>query len=131
MAVWVDVLENPKAINSLFRSTEGFSLIDLQEVGLISNGPGLRLRVDVDVVPTPLPSKWTLGSNTTQFVVTAWGISGLEIRGWSTSVAGQFTASPSDDRMHLHFHSKKCEITASALSLRVESMTGYINNKTV
>jgi hypothetical protein len=78
-----------------------------------------------------LPSKWAVGSNTTQLVVAIWGVGDLEIRGWSTSVGGPFIVTPIDGKLHLHFYSKKCEIKASALSLRVESITGYINEKTI
>ena len=126
---WVESLENPQAVSSLFSRAPDFSHIELHEVWLGRDGPVLRLRFDVTMVPSPLPRKWPKGSNTTQFVVAAWGIGSLQLTGWGTSMHGRLAVALVGPEAKLTFFSSECELNASFTALRVEKITGYIDGR--
>jgi hypothetical protein len=124
---WVAFLANPQAVISLFTETDGFADVELHEVIAWREGPGLRLRFDIAAVPSPLPRRWDKGANTTQFVIAAWGIADLRLVGWGASISGELKVSRAGERLRLHFVGSGCELTASCAMLRVESVSGYIN----
>jgi hypothetical protein len=124
---WVALLENPQAVGSLFAETATFSHVELHEVIVAREGPVLRLRFDVSAVPSPLPARWPEGSNTTQFIIAAWGVADVELVGWGSSVSGELNVSRSGERIHLQFAGSACGFKASCIALRVERLSGYVN----
>ncbi|TLX60035.1 hypothetical protein DN824_05870 [Stutzerimonas nosocomialis] len=113
---WVTFLDNPKAVSSLFGDACDLSSVEIHEVALGREGSVLRLRFDVPVVPSCMPSKWPAGSNTTQITIAAWGIESLEIAGWTSQVSGEFTVSRLGDLL--------------ALSLPVRATTSRLHSAT-
>lgn len=79
---WVDALDNPQAIRSLFRDVSALGPIELHEVLLDREGSVLRLRFDVPAVPSSMPRKWPKEANTTQFTLAAWGVGAVQLSGW-------------------------------------------------
>jgi hypothetical protein len=124
---WVAFLANPQAVVTLFTATDGFTDIELHEVIAGREGPGLRLRFDIAAVPSPLPRRWDEGANTTQFVIAAWDVADLRLVGWGWSVSGGLNVSRVGERLQLQFAGSGCELTASCAMLRVEGVSGYIN----
>jgi hypothetical protein len=123
---WVDVLDNQQAVTSLFRDIAALSSITLHEVWLNREGPVLRLRFDVPVVPPVLPKKWPKGANTTQFTIAAWGVSDPQVSGWATTVPGTLSVSRVQKEARLEFTGPACEIRATFGWLRVERVSGYV-----
>lgn len=124
---WFTFLDNPQAVTSLFGDACDLSSIELHEVVLGREGSVLRLRFDVPVLPSCMPSKWPAGANTTQITLAAWEIESLEIAGWASLVSGEFTVSRLGNALALSFTSTSCHIQASFNFLRIERVSGYIN----
>jgi len=126
---WPQSLENPQAISSLFPGLDDLSLVELHEVIVHRDGPLLRLRFDVQIVPKPLPERWPVETNTTQITLAAWGVEALRFTGWGTSVFGLLSVEIKDNVRILSFTSKACEVKAQYTSLRVERVQGYVNQR--
>lgn len=124
---WVTFFDNPQAVSSLFGDACDLWSVEIPEVALGREGSVLRLRFDVPVVPSCMPSKWPAGSNTTQITIAAWGIESLVIAGWTSQVSGEFTVSRLGDLLALSFTSTCYHIQASFGYLRIERVSGYIN----
>lgn len=126
---WTEIVENPQAIHSLFGATEGFELVDLHQASLATDGPALVLRFDVHAVPIPLPVRWPVGANRTQFVLEASGVSNLLVQGWSAARAGTLTVTKGGDGYVIVFASPACNLSAAVRCLRVSKVSGYISNE--
>jgi len=126
---WHQNLENPQAISSLFPGLDDLSLVELHEVIVHRDGPLLRLRFDVQVVPESLPGRWPSDTNTTQITLAAWGMEALRILGWGTSVSGLLSVERRDNVRILSFTSEGCEIRAQYAGLRVEKVHGYADQR--
>jgi len=123
---WVDALDNPQAIRSLFCDLSTFSEIRLYEISVNREGPVLRLRFDVPVVPAPLPKKWPDGANTTQITVAAWGLGALRLKGWTTDVCGDLSVSRIGNEMHIKIAGPTSQFKATFTCLHLERVSGYV-----
>lgn len=107
---WVSYLENPQSVTSIFDEACDFSSVELHEAVLSRDGPVLRLRFDVPILPMLSNRKWPEGANTTQFVMAAWGIDTLRIHGWTSQISGQLSVSGDEGSLHLTFAAPDCRI---------------------
>lgn len=123
----IEHIENPKALTALFG--EGFDIFDvnLHEVVVHRDGPSLRLRFDIPQVPRSTPSRWPTGANTTQVVLQAGSIEELQIAGFSNECRGSLQSLTNQGGKLLEFNGSGCSLKCKFASLRVESVTGYIN----
>lgn len=121
---WSRYIENPGALASFGAAVEAFGAIELHELIVNREGPVLRLRFDVPFVPVKFPARWPIEANTTQITLAAWGIGGLSVAGWGTSVRGMLSSG--DDRV-LRFNAESCTVRTSYSFLRVEKVSGYVN----
>lgn len=124
---WHHALDNPQAIASLFPGVDDLSAVDLHEIVAGREGPRLQLRFDLARVPRPLPGKWDRDANTTQVLLAAWGVEGLEWTGWGTSLPGTLTVRREGDRLQLEFSGPGCSVRFHCANLRVEGISGYVN----
>ncbi len=123
----IEHIENSKALTTLFG--EGFDILDvnLHEVVIHRDGPSLRLRFDIAQVPQSQPSRWPVGSNTTQVVLKAGSIEELQIAGFTNECRGSLRSLTDQCGRLLEFNASGCSLKCKFASLRVESVTGYIN----
>jgi Immunity protein 50 len=124
-------LENPQAITSLFGDAIELSAIQLHEVVLHRDGPVLRLRFDIPIVPEQLPKNWQAGVNTTQLSLAAWGLQSLQIEGWASNIGGELSVTADGKLKRLTFNGEKCCINAICEMLRVENVSAYNNTRHV
>ena len=127
---WIQNLDNPKAVSSIFPVLEDLSLVELHEVTVHRDGPLLRLRFDVQVIPKPLPERWPVETNAVQITLAAWGLDALRFTGWGTSNFGLLLVESKDNVRILSFMGETCEIEAQYTSLRVERVQGYVKADT-
>lgn len=124
---WVAQLENSQAVKSLFDDECDLSFVELHDAVLLREGPVLRLRFDVPMIPATRNRKWSEGANTTQFVLAAWGVESVSIVGWASQITGEISVSFSDNTQLISFVGAGCSIKAAFDLLRVERITGYVN----
>jgi hypothetical protein len=124
---WSRYIENPDSLALLGAAAEDFRLIELHELVVHRDGPLLRLRFDVPFVPEQLPVRWPAEANTTQITLAAWGIGDLSLTGWATSVRGLLCAVDDGNVRVLRFNGESCAVRVSYTALRVENVSGYVN----
>jgi hypothetical protein len=120
-------LENPQAIKSLFGDAIELSAIQLHEVVLHRDGPVLRLRFDIPILPEQLPKKWQAGVNTTQLSLAAWGLQSLQMEGWASNNGGELSVTADGELKRLTFNGEKCILNAICEILRIENISAYNN----
>lgn len=124
---WVDALDNPQAVVSLFGEAAGLSSVRLREACLHQDGPVLRLRFDAPAVPKNPPARWPQASNTTQVLLAAWQIHAVNIRGWAWDIRGELSVTERDGGRVLVFAGSDCDISAGFGLLRAERISGYVD----
>jgi hypothetical protein len=83
---WYQHLRNPEAILSLYASPPDLEKVRLLEVIFYEDGPTVRLRLNMNSFPDNPPERWVRqGFNTAQVQMSFFGISALEMSGWSTN----------------------------------------------
>ncbi|MCW2241615.1 immunity 50 family protein [Azospirillum canadense] len=128
---WVDVLAHPHAVRSLFTdmtSFETFARVDLHEINIDREGPVLRLRFDIPIVPSSPPKRWQKGVCVTQFVLAAWRVSSIDVQGFGWEVPGELTGawtSETHQALALCFSGPACQLRATCEVLRVERVSEH------
>lgn len=124
---WSRYIENPASLALLGAAAEDLGWIELHELVVHRDGPLLRLRFDVPFVPEKFPVRWPAEANTTQITLAAWGIGDLRVAGWATSVSGLLSAGDNGNVQVLRFKGDSCAVRTSYSVLRVEKVSGYVN----
>ena len=123
----IDRIENPKALTALFGEGFDISEVDLHEVVVSRDGPSLKLRFDISRIPPTPPSRWPTGSNTTQIVLLAFPVERLELDGFVTECKGVLRTEAHQDHHFMQFSAPGCSLSCAFSWLRVESVSGYVN----
>lgn len=127
---WPTFIENAQAVSSLFEEVDSLSVVELHEVVVHRDGPLVRLRFDIQIVPKALPKGWPADANTTQITLAAWGVEELSLNGWGTSVLGRLSVERSSTGAQvITFVGGPCELRAKHSVLRVERIQGYVNER--
>lgn len=123
---WIRALHNPQAITSLFGEELELAPVHVHEIALGRDGPVLRIRFEVPLVPSVLPKKWPVEASKTQFTLAAWTAEGVKLDGWGTSVSGRLHVSQVGDRQTLQFTAPECALSVAFDMLRVEKIAGCV-----
>ena len=123
----IEHIENPRALTALFGDDFDFMNVNLHEVVVHRDGPSLRLRFDIPQVPQSPPARWPASANTTQIVLQAGPIEELQITGFTSLCSGILRSLTDQGAPLLEFTASGCSVKCKFVSLRVESVTGYIN----
>ncbi len=124
---WMLAVDNPQAL-AAFPAGIGVLPVDLHEVMLHRDGPSVRLRFDLAVVPDPLPARWDKEANRTQVRLACFGVRDFALTGFDTLIAGQLAARRVDDAWEVTFTASGVVLRMQALLLRVESLSGYLHS---
>lgn len=121
---WTAAVANPQALARLPDGV-GALPIDLHEVTLHRDGPRVRLRFDLPVVPDPLPARWDVDANRTQVQLACFGVRAFALTGFTTCMAGRLSVQPTGDAWDMAFVAGEVVLQLRAALVRVESLSGY------
>lgn len=124
----IERIENPQSLASLFGDGFDFAEISLHEVVVHRDGPTIRLRFDLPLVPEVPPPRWPKGANTTQVVLLAEAIDAFEISGFATECTGVLQALTENGRKILEFSCPASSIRFAYSWLRITGISGYVNS---
>ena len=86
----------------------------------------MRLRFDIAMVPSVLPAKWPVNTSLTQVVLSLYGIQGMTLQGFATTVRGPLLMTHTSAGTELSFKGTGCTLIASGDGgLFIHSITGY------
>jgi hypothetical protein len=81
--MWIDLLEDNRAIKAVFQEMPSLRQVLIHEVMIKQYDNSLILRLDLSDYPAKPPEKWQINKyNTVQIELELWGISSLEISGY-------------------------------------------------
>lgn len=125
---WYELTENPQVIVELYRDVPSLHSIDLLEVVLSVDHAKMTLRADLSRFPDNPSTRWReMKCNTIQIQLEFWELQSLKIVQWSTEnlVDAQIERT-SDGLIALNIISLRCDIRAIAHSLRIGSVSAYL-----
>jgi len=82
---WLDLVENPQAISSIYNHAPSLEQLEIMSVKLDREGPTVELTLALREFPTPSPKRWPLEANAVTVHLQLMGVQSLEILGWSTT----------------------------------------------
>ena len=116
---WVDALDNPQVIRSLYGEGRDFATVELHEVLLDRNGPLLRLRLGLPFAPEP--PRGRAGADAGSVVVLeAWDAREVRIEGWQRDLPGRLSVHEDGAGRMLAFDGGGCTIRARFATLRAQ-----------
>ncbi|MBD9480765.1 Imm50 family immunity protein [Pseudoxanthomonas sp. PXM02] len=121
---WTTAVSNPQSLAQL-PTDVGTLPVDLHEVIAHRDGPSVRLRFDLPVVPQPVPARWDADANRTQVRLACFDVSELALSGFATTMKGRLSVQPAGDAWKVAFASDDVVLTLRASLIRVESLSGY------
>lgn len=121
---WTAAVANPQSLAQL-PADVGTLPVDLHEVIAHRDGPSVRLRFDLPVVPDPVPARWDADANRTQVRLACFDVKAFSLSGFVTMLSGRLSAQPVGDAWDVQFRSGDVVLTVRASLIRVESLSGY------
>lgn len=124
---WYDQCANPKLVYGYYSAPPALDRIDLHEVVLHRDGPVLRLRGNLPVFPDRPSKRWPQQANAAQISIALWGVTGVSIRDWATTIEGVFTLERlAQQRLAFSFSSDTVALCGECIAARIDGITGYI-----
>jgi hypothetical protein len=120
-ANWLNAVENPKAITSLFEVVPSLEDVEISALNLDHGGPTMTLSILLRDSPTTLPVRWQARHfNATAIQLQVLGIESMKLEGWST-----------DNRVAITIEGSPGSLTLRAMGsgskLRLQCMCGWVN----
>ena len=123
---WYKFIENRARLDAFFGDVDPPVDVDMHEIQLRRDGPELRLRFDIAIVPSILPAKWPVNTSHTQLVLSLYGIQGMTLQGFATTVCGPLLMKCTSASTELSFKGTVCTLIASGKGrLFIHTITGY------
>ncbi|MFG2050517.1 Imm50 family immunity protein [Micromonospora sp. NPDC048935] len=128
MPAWLDIIEDPRGVRSIYGSNDPPSLekVLLHEVVLQRDGPSAVLRFDLPESPTSAPKKWRdQGFNVVQVGLTMIGVKDLSLTGWNHRGWASMELTSQDDSLMLEVLWGSARIRVQANAAAVTSISAY------
>lgn len=123
---WIALVEDSKFLRELYPSDPPEDVVLLREFTMQSNGPSIRLRLDILSWPDVVPDKWR-GKNMVQVGLCFVGTSELVATGWSTeNIVSLTLVRSSPDSIRCAISGKTFEASFVARAAWVEGVTAYL-----
>jgi hypothetical protein len=127
MSNWLDTLENPDAVTSLFDVAPSLDNVDVTTLDLDRSGPTLTLSVLLREYPTRPPARWLRsGFNAAAIRLQILGVEALTLDGWSTENRVAITVERSPKGLLLLLATgPMLNLSCSCGWLRVDGVSAY------
>ena len=131
MTRWIDALENPQAIVSVFGDViPSLSGVDLHEVLLNRDLPHAIVRFDIDEYPAPAPIKWSRqGYNRVQLELRLDLVTRVSIVGWDTGCRVDLALRRSGTSVVLTSQNGAAALELVAEMARITQVSPYIDGR--
>lgn len=124
---WIDRIENPEAVRSLFPDATGIEHLDVHEMTLHRDGPSLRIRADLLRFPDKPPARWPVGANRAQVTIALHAVRDLSIDGVATNMHGVFDLVHESDALRFELRASGFHLRGTCGMARLDSITGYVD----
>ena len=125
---WYELAENPNVIAELYSEVPSLQTIDLMKVELITEDAKMVLHATLSRFSDKPLTLWIeRGYNVIHIKLEFWDLRSLRISQWSTEnlVDAQIDQTP-EGHISLNIMSPQCDIRATARSLRIGSVSAYL-----
>jgi hypothetical protein len=126
---WVQLVENPETITSIFEQFPVLDQVRILEIQLLQDGPVVSLRINLNEFPTSPPPKWLAGQvNRVQIQLSLIGIRDIQIAGWCTDNIGNLDISRYDGGLLVVLDSAACKLRCEAEFIHVQKISAYCDS---
>lgn len=123
---WIEHVENPVAIHSMFSVTPALEKVELHELVFHRDGPRISMRIELNDYPDEPPQRWLVQKfNRAQLILMATDIRSAELRGWQTRNTCTISVSRGDDLLSLTLVGGATQILIETKFLFVDKLSGY------
>ncbi len=117
--MWLDLLENPQAISTLFGSAPSLDGVEIISTKLDRDGPTVDLSVALNEYPAHIPTKWrSLEADAVVLVLQLMALESLHIEGWSTTNRANISI--------VRRSGSQLELLATADAFRMSCIFGFL-----
>lgn len=129
-ANWLELVENPQAILSLYDDAPSLKNVYIVEVKLCQDGPRVELRANIDQFPTYPPKRWeSHGYNTTQVQLSLISLYSIDISAWSSQNWADINIERREGRTEFTAHGSGCHLEVLCDFITIDSIHGYIDSE--
>ncbi|MGI9275692.1 MAG: Imm50 family immunity protein [Endozoicomonas sp.] len=126
--MWNQLLQNPEFIDSIYEIIPKLNKVRVHSIELSQDGPVMKIRFDIDILPSNPPKKWGREYNRIQLALVLIEISNLSLLEWKR-----------DNILTLSFHKKNngriafsaigdsCSVSCVCSFLRLDYISPYLN----
>jgi hypothetical protein len=127
---WHQLLQNPKAITSLYNNVPGLDGVELFFLRLSREGPRAELNIDLSNYPDYPSPRWNPRYNAVHLWMSFGAIKDFESKGWQTSMNVNITIDKTADeqlKVAIFDAEKSVRISFSCLFFRIDAITPYLS----
>lgn len=124
---WIDSLENPEAVKSVFGITPSLDSIDLILITMNRDGPTVTLNIALNETPSTSSAKWQkIGANAVTLDLQLLAVETLSVDGWSSDTNVKLKIDQSDDgKIRVLALGTRIKLDCTCRFIKVHSITGY------
>lgn len=127
MTMWIELLENDKAIKHIFKKSPQLTGVKLYEINVREVEPQLILRLDLNEYPESPPKKWErIKANTVQIKLGLSEVSDLVMANWSVDNIVDIKFTPSGSGFLLQIDGS-CNFSCKAQHITLNDISAYQN----
>ena len=125
--MWLDELENPEAINSVFETAPSLDEVEIVSVSMDRDGPTVVLAVALHESPSKPSPRWQrTGANAVTLNLQMFAVEAVKMEGWSTDNKVKLTiVRESPDQMKVTAVGPRVQMSWYCRFIRVHGLTPY------
>ncbi|MDQ3801543.1 MAG: immunity 50 family protein [Acidobacteriota bacterium] len=127
---WHQLLQNPKAISSLYNNVPGLDGVELFSLCLSREGPRAELSIDLSNYPDYPSPRWNPRYNTVQLKLSFGGIKDFEGAGWQYSMTVNIVIDKIENqqlKVTIFDAEKSVRISFVCLFFRIDRIIPYLS----
>ncbi|KEQ16416.1 Imm50 family immunity protein [Endozoicomonas numazuensis] len=126
--MWNQLLLNPEFIDSIYDITPKLNKVRVHSIELSQDGPVLKIRFDLDTLPSSPPKKWRQEYNKIQLTLTLIEISNLSLKEWRRdNILALHFQKKNNGRIEFSATGDSCNVSCICSFLRLDHISPYLN----
>ncbi|MFI7011634.1 Imm50 family immunity protein [Streptomyces sp. NPDC050145] len=124
---WTSLLHNPEGITAVYQGTPpDLRSVRLHEAALMTEGPTLKLRLDLPAYPARPPRKWADQKfNTVQVEISFSGLHSISLTGFATDITADVSLTEGEAGITVNVASPVFRLQANSTTALISRVTAY------
>ena len=129
--MWVDKLENPEAITSIYSHAPTLKNVRVTYISMDENGPTVTLHFNPQKAPDKQSPRWKrAGVNAVTIMLQLMAVEQLTVENWPSETSVDIELSRDNgNKLHLSIADETMKLNCSCLFIRISGIAGFQMNK--